>query len=149
MEQYIDDDELMKDKYLTFDIDSQIFGLDIQYVLEIIGIQAITKVPNLPYYILGIINLRGKVVPIVDMRLRFGKPGKEFDKKSCIVVVEMDKDVVGLVVDSIDEVRDILSESIDDAGQNEPIGSNKFLQGIAQHEEQVCLILNCHNVLYN
>lgn len=149
MEQYTDDAKLMKDKYLTFDMDNQIFGLDIQYVLEIIGVQAITKVPNLPYYILGIINLRGKVVPIVDMRLRFGKPSKDFDKKTCIIVVEMDKDVVGLVVDGIYEVRDISSDNIADVGQNEQNGSNKFLQGIAQYDGQVCLVLNCYNVLYN
>ena len=137
----------LKGKYLTFFLDDQCFGVDIQYVIEIIGIQGITKVPKVPSYICGIINLRGKVVPIIDMRLRFHKASREFDKKTCIIVVEVANVTAGLIVDGVDEVEDIGDLNISEPPQMDWDYSSNFLKGVAQRGEEFQLILDCDKVL--
>lgn len=136
-----------KRKYLTFFLDDQCFGVDIAYVLEIIGIQGITKVPKVPSYISGIINLRGKVEPIIDMRVRFHKEPRPFDKKTCIIVVEVDDITVGLIVDGVDEVEDLPDSAILEPPQAEWDYSSNFLKGVARRNGEFQLILDCEKVL--
>lgn len=149
LDQMLEINDTLKNKYLTFYIDGQGFGIDIKYVLEIIGIQTITKVPKLPNYIVGIINLRGKVVPLINMRVRFEKENKEYDNKTCIIVVEVDEVTVGLIVDSIDEVLDIPENSITNHPHQELDGSGNYIEGIAQYGKQICMILDCHKILHD
>nr|WP_320116097.1 chemotaxis protein CheW [uncultured Desulfuromonas sp.] len=96
-----------KDLYLTFQIGSEDFGIDIAHVIEIIGIQRITVVPDMPHYIKGVINLRGKVISVMDVRLRFGMEQREYDERTCVVVVNVGEDTVGLIVDRVNEVVEI------------------------------------------
>ncbi|MDR1961649.1 MAG: chemotaxis protein CheW [Gracilibacteraceae bacterium] len=137
----------LRGKYLTFMLDEQCFGLDIEYILEIIGVQVMTRVPKIPPYIKGIMNLRGKVIPIIDMRLRFNKATREYDAKTCIIVVEVDEDVVGLVVDAIDEVVDIADEYISAPPGVSSDYTGNFMKGVAQEKGRVRLLLDCRRIL--
>ncbi|HOM02433.1 MAG TPA: chemotaxis protein CheW [Acetivibrio sp.] len=139
-------EETHKDKYLTFVVEKEYYGIEIKYVTEIIGIQSITEVPDLPVYIRGIINLRGKIIPVMDVRLRFGKESREYDDRTCIVVIDAENILVGLIVDSVCEVMSIPSEEIvvpPDFNQNE----NKFVKGIGKTGNEVRLILECEKLL--
>ena len=91
-------------RYLTFDIDDSIYSLPLNNVIEIIGIQHVTHIPNVPHYIKGIINLRGKIVPISDVRLKFGLDERPYDDKTCIVIVMINDMNVGVIVDRVAEV---------------------------------------------
>ncbi|MDR1603532.1 MAG: chemotaxis protein CheW [Gracilibacteraceae bacterium] len=139
----------LRGKYLTFMLDEQCFGLDIEYILEIIGVQTMTRVPKIPPYIIGIMNLRGKVIPIIDMRLRFHKAPREYDAKTCIIVVEADEDVVGLVVDAIDEVADIADEHISAPPGAASDYTGNFMKGVAQEKGKVRLLLDCRRILHD
>ncbi len=139
--------DLLKGKYLTFFLDEQCFGVEIRYVLEIIGVQNITKVPKVPSYISGIINLRGKVLPIIDMRLRFNKAFRPFDKKTCIIVVEVEEMTIGLIVDGVDEVENLPDTAISEPPQADWDYSSNFLKGVAKRGKEFQLILDCEKVL--
>ncbi|NLM79860.1 MAG: purine-binding chemotaxis protein CheW, partial [Clostridiales bacterium] len=106
LEQIVDDDP-QDGRYLTFSLDSECYGIEIKYVTEIIGIQPITEVPEMPEYIKGIINLRGRIIPVMDVRLRFKKPFREYDERTCIIVIEIRDIVLGLIIDRVSEVLTI------------------------------------------
>lgn len=96
------DEDAMRGKYLTFSLgENDLYGMEIRYITEIIGIPSITQVPEMPEYIKGITNLRGKVIPVMDARLRFGKIEKPYDERTCIIVVDTGAFPIGLVVDSV------------------------------------------------
>ena len=105
-------EDVMRGKYLTFKVEDGEYGIEISYVTEIIGVQDITRVPNTYEYVKGIINLRGTIVPIIDMRLRFGLPEIEYTDRTCIVVLSMDEVNIGLIVDEVQEVADIADGGI-------------------------------------
>ena len=111
-EEYDEEDDKDEGQYLTFSVENESYGLEIIYVTEIIGIQRITEVPELPEYVKGIINLRGKIIPVMDIRLRFEKPFREYDEKTCIVVVEIQDISVGIIVDAVSEVITVRDEEI-------------------------------------
>ena len=89
LEQIGQEEDTQKGKFLTFSLGNESYGLEIKYVTEIIGIQPITEVPELPEYIRGIINLRGKIIPVMDVRLRFKKPFNEYNERTCIIVIDV------------------------------------------------------------
>ncbi|HOM02431.1 MAG TPA: chemotaxis protein CheW [Acetivibrio sp.] len=139
-------EETHKDKYLTFIVEKEYYGIEIRYVTEIIGIQSITEVPDLPKYVRGIINLRGKIIPVMDVRLRFGKELRQYDDRTCIIVIDAENIHVGLIVDSVCEVMSIPNEEISvppDFNQSE----NKFVKGIGKVGNEVRLILDCEKLL--
>ncbi|WP_265447215.1 chemotaxis protein CheW [Acetivibrio straminisolvens] len=139
-------EETQRDKYLTFLVEKEYYGIEIKYVTEIIGIQSVTEVPDLPEYIRGIINLRGKIIPVMDVRLRFGKEFREYDDRTCIIVIDAENILIGLIVDSVCEVMPIPNEEIvapPDFNQSE----NKFIKGIGKTGSEVKLILDCERLL--
>ena len=91
LEQDIMEEDNLGDRYLTFQLDEEIYGIDLKYVKEIVGMQAITAIPDTPDYIRGIINLRGKIIPVMDVRLRFKKPPVEYNDRTCIIVIDIDR----------------------------------------------------------
>ena len=115
-------------KVMTFNIGDQIYGIEIQYVTEIIGLQHITKVPHVPEYIKGIINVRSKVVPIVDIRTRFGKPEIPYTSRTCIITLSFNETSVGIIVDSVADVEDIHTSDISATPQNKNVNENNFIQ---------------------
>jgi len=142
-----DDEDTQKDKYLTFRIASEDYGIAIANVTEIIGIQSITEIPEMADYIKGVINLRGKVIPVMDIRLRFKLPPREYDEKTCIVVVEIDGTSVGLVVDTVNEVADIPEEQVEPAPKSKRKGGS-YIQGIGKIGQEVKILLDINRILY-
>ena len=142
-----DDEDTQKDKYLTFRIASEDYGIAIANVTEIIGIQSITEIPEMADYIKGVINLRGKVIPVMDVRLRFKLPPRDYDERTCIVVVEIDGTSVGLVVDTVNEVADIPEEQVEPAPKSKRKGGS-YIQGIGKIGQEVKILLDINRILY-
>ncbi len=142
------EEDTQRGKYLTFLLGTESYGIEIVYVTEIIGVQTITSVPQLPEYIKGIINLRGKIIPVMDVRLRFGKTFREYNDRTCIIVIEIKQMSIGLIVDSVSEVLAIPEESIvpppDFKSQT---GKNRFIKAIGRLENDVKLLLDCEKLL--
>ncbi len=134
-------------KFLTFSLDGETFGIEIRYVTEIIGIQAITVIPEVPDYIKGIINLRGKVIPVIDVRLKFGKEEIEYNERTCIIVIDINDISVGLIVDFVDEVLNISDENIAEAPKSKTGFTNKYIKGIGKVDDKVQLLLDCEKLL--
>lgn len=134
-------------KFLTFLLDGDSYGLDIRHVTEIIGMHAITRVPDVPPYVRGIINLRGKVIPVMDVRARFGMEDREYDARTCIIVIHVSETEIGLVVDTVSEVLDIPDADIEpppSIGR----GTGGFMRGVGKVGDHVKLLLDANKLLY-
>ena len=136
-------DEAPKDQYLIFSVDEECFGIDINFVREIIGMEPVTAVPDLPDYIKGVINLRGKVVPVMDMLIRFQKPPRAYTDRTCIVVVEIENIFMGLIIDEVLEVISIMEEEIMSLpkGGKESI-TNRYAWGVVRSSDGVRMLLD-------
>jgi len=132
----------LSNKYLTFKIDGQMYGISIANVIEIVKIQPATTMPELPFYAKGIINLRGRVLPLIDVNLRFNKPEQEYTDRTCIIIVDIDDKHVGFIVDAVDEVLDIDSEKISPPPAFSGGGQNRFVTGVGKMEKHIVLLLN-------
>ena len=147
-EEFLDEEEdTQKGKYLTFIIGNESYGIGIEFVTEIIGILPITEIPELPEYIRGIINLRGEIIPVMDIRLRFKKELKEYNERTCIVVIDINDNSVGLIVDSVAEVITIPDEDIVPPPSLNGGLSNRYIKGIGKVGNEVKLILECEKLL--
>jgi purine-binding chemotaxis protein CheW len=139
------------EKYLTFNLGGEQYGLEILKVREIIGIMDITRVPRTPEFIRGVINLRGKVIPVIDLRNKFGMETINDTEQTCIIVVDMQFEnsslLMGIIVDSVSEVLDIETEDIEDTPIFGSSVSTDFIQGIAKTKGGVKILLNIEEVL--
>ena len=143
------EEDTQKDKYLIFSIGKEYYGIDIKYVIEIIGIEPITQVPELPSYIKGVINLRGKIIPVMDVRAKFKKEEKEYDDRTCIIVVEVKNICIGLIIDTVLEVATILENRVSPppkTSHNKDNG-NKYIKGIGEVQNGVRLLIDCQKLL--
>jgi len=138
-------------KYLTFALASEEYGLEILKVREIIGYMEITAVPQTPAYVKGVINLRGQVIPVIDLRAKFGMETMEITEETCIIVVEAGQDgrgfSTGIVVDHVEEVLDIAGEDIEDAPQFGSAVNTDFILGMGKIGESVKILLDIDMVL--
>lgn len=137
-------------KYLTFFLDSQLFGVPISDVVQIIGMQEITPVPDSPVYAKGVINLRGSIIPLIDIRLRFGKPELEYNDRTCIIVTKLEETYIGFLVDSVNEVSVIEEENI--SATPTVISSNSanaYVTGIGRLHGKVVLLVDPKKILNN
>ncbi|SHI68426.1 chemotaxis protein CheW [Lutispora thermophila] len=141
----MEEEDTQKGRYLIFSIDSESYGIEIQYVTEIIGIQTITEVPELPDYIKGITNLRGKIIPVMDVRLRFRKEAKEYNDRTCIIVIDIMGMSVGLIVDGVTEVVTITD--ISQLPQMNQRNQNRYVKNIGKIGNEVRLLLDCEKLL--
>ncbi|OOP55666.1 MAG: chemotaxis protein CheW [Candidatus Brocadia carolinensis] len=136
-----------KGKYLTFVLCGEEYGIEILKVREIIGIMNITPVPQTPSYMKGVINLRGKVIPVVDLRLKFGFQETDHTKEACIIVVEVKDKLTGVLVDTVSEVLDVRSEDLEPAPHlGEGINTEIFL-GMAKIKNKVKILLDIDKIL--
>lgn len=140
---------VQEDKYLTFLLCNEEYGIEIQYVTEIIGIQDITEVPDMPRYVKGVINLRGRVIPVMDVRLRFGLEERVYDDRTCIVVINIDGQAVGLVVDRVSEVLDIPKGDIEPPPRVRKGEISRFVKAMGKVGEEVKILLNAEKLLFN
>jgi len=140
------DEDSMEGMYLTFDLASEGYGLEIRHVIEIIGIQPITAVPDLPDHVIGVLNLRGKVIPIIEVRRRFGLPHREHDERTCIIVVNVNDNSVGLVVDKVSEVITIPANEIEPPPAT---GRSRkhYIAGMGKIGQQVKMLLDIEALL--
>ncbi|MCD6527039.1 MAG: purine-binding chemotaxis protein CheW [Desulfuromonas sp.] len=145
----IGNEDTQEGKYLTFHMADEDYGIEIRYVTEIIGIQRITEVPDMPCFIKGVINLRGKVIPVMDVRARFNLPPRDYDERTCIIVVQMNATSVGLVVDKVNEVADIQPENIEPPPRSIAGGSSDYIEGMGKMGDRVKILLNVGKLLYD
>ena len=139
-------EDTQKDKFLTFSLGKEYYGIEIKHVIEIIGIQPITEVPELPEYIRGIINLRGKIIPVMDVRLRFKKSFREYNDRTCVIVIDIKDVSVGMIVDGVSEVISIPENEIVFPPEVSGSGS-RYIKGIGKVGGEVKLILDCNKLL--
>ncbi len=141
----------LQGKYLTFLLNNEEYGIGILKIKEIIGMMAITAVPRTPEYVKGVINLRGKVIPVIDLRLRFGMTSKEYNERTCIIVVEIDTDettvLLGAVVDSVSEVCNITASQIEETPEFGVSLDTQYILGMAKLENSVKILLDIDRVL--
>ena len=138
-------------KYLTFALGPEEYGLEILKVREIIGYIDVTSVPQTPHHILGVINLRGQVIPVIDLRAKFDMESVERTEETCIIVVEITQGdgsiSTGILVDKVQEVLDIAGEDIEDSPQFDSTVDTDFILGIGKIDETVKLLLDIDKVL--
>lgn len=140
--------EEMEGKYLTFSTDGQLFGIPISEVVQIVGVQEITEIPEFPSYAKGIINLRGNMIPIIDVRLRFGKKEVPYDQHTCMIVTSIQGAQVGFLVDGVDEVANIAEEDISAPPKlNSGDSGAVYLTGIASQGGKNILLLDAAKLL--
>ncbi len=143
---YIQELENDTDQYLTFMLGDEEYGVNVLKVQEIKGWDSATAIPNTPEYVLGVLNLRGIVVPIVDLRVRFGLDNANFDATTVVVIVKaVDADMertVGMVVDAISDVYDVSAEDINDAPDLGSAVTTSFITGLTTVDEKMIILLN-------
>ncbi len=137
-------------QYLSFKLDNEIFALDIDKVREILDYTAITKVPRTPEFMLGVINLRGGVVPVVDLRLKFGMTETEKTVNTCIIITEIELDnekaIIGALADSVDEVFDLEPDQIEPAPKIGTRLKTDFINGMGKKDDEFIIILDIDKV---
>ena len=144
----LENEDTLKNMYLTFRLGNEDYGIEIRYVTEIVGMQKITEVPDMPVFVKGVVNLRGQVIPVLDMRLRFHMDPREYDERTCIVVVNIGGAQVGLVVDTVNEVRNIDDAQISPPPRTAGADSARYIQGMGKVGEEVIILLEGQRLLY-
>jgi purine-binding chemotaxis protein CheW len=138
-------------QYLTFKLAEEVFAVDVANIREILDFPAVTKVPQTPEFMLGVINLRGSVVPVLDMRLKFGMPKTEKTVNTCIIVTEIELDgeavVVGALSDSVQEVLELEPAQIEPAPKIGTRLNTDFIKGMGKHNEQFLMILDINKIM--
>lgn len=138
------EEDSQKGKFMTFQTGKEYFGISISYVNEIIAMQPITTIPEVEDYIKGLINLRGKIIPVIDVRVRFKMEPKEYTDRTCIIVINVKSTVIGLIVEKIAEVDTIMDDDIvppPTLGHRE-YEHNKYVYGLARTENSVKLLID-------
>jgi purine-binding chemotaxis protein CheW len=141
----VESDQAMR--LLVFRLEDEAYGVNVMHVQEVLRITEIAPVPGAPEYVLGIINLRGSVVTVIDTRLRFGLPVGETDDDSRIVVIESDQQVVGILVDSVAEVVDLRASQIDAAPNIGNEESSRYIQGVATLDGTLLIVVDLNKLL--
>lgn len=136
----------MDGKYLTYWIDKQLFGVPIAHVVQIVGMQQVTEVPEFPYYAKGIINLRGSIIPLIDIRLRLGKQEAEYNERTCVIVTDINERSVGFIVDEVDSVISIPENLISPPPQLSG-GTEGYITGVGKLEDKVTLLMDTRKLV--
>ena len=132
---------------LLYYIDDMLYGIEIKYITEIIGMQPITIVPRVPDFIKGVINIRGKVVPVISVRRKINKPEIPYDERTCIIVVELGDLTVGLIVDKVREITTVLPTDTCTAPDYKSVNTNKYIQSIIDSNGEIKQLLNVQKMI--
>lgn len=138
-----------KEQFMTFKCSNEVYGISIKYVNEIIGLQQITAIPESENYIIGLINLRGKIIPVIDVRIRFGKEPLDYNDRTCVIVVDVKSTIIGLIVDGIEGVVAFAEDEImpPPSVSNLEVQSRKYVYGIGRIDDNVKLLLDPDKLL--
>lgn len=149
MEKQIENESIEEtDKYLLFHLGGEEYGIHISDVQTIEEMQEITAIPDMPLYVKGIVNLRGNVISLIDLRLFFSMENREYDDRTCVIIVRTKEAEVGLVVDTVSEVREIPSEDISEAPElKSNTDSNNYLYGLGKVGESVKVLIDSHKLI--
>lgn len=139
--------EKVAGKYLTFELDNEEYGIQILQVREIIGMMDITTVPQMPDYIKGVLNLRGKVVPVIDIRLKFVMQALDYTEETCIIVLNVGTMEMGIIVDRVCEVHDIAAEAIEPSPDFGTNLKTDFIIGMGKINDNVTMLLDIEKIL--
>jgi purine-binding chemotaxis protein CheW len=143
-----EDEDTQANKYLFFKIDVESYGIGIRHIIEIVELQRISAVPDMPAYVKGVINLRGKVIPVVDLRLRFGMAERPYDDRTCIVVSEIEGVTLGFIVDTVEEVLEIPENQVEPAPRFKTVsGQDRYIAGMGKVGEQVKILLDVEKLV--
>ncbi|MFC1565013.1 chemotaxis protein CheW [candidate division KSB1 bacterium] len=142
-----EDVSVSEEKYLTFPLNKEEFGIDIQCITEIVGILSITEVPDMESYVKGVINLRGKIIPVIDVRRRFNIEEIEYNDRTCIIVVNLDDLVVGLIVDTVSEVVNIPINQIESSSVISSDSGASYIKGMGKIGDRVVILLDIEQLL--
>lgn len=140
-------DSKIDDLYMVFVINNQKYAISSKYITEIIEILPITKVPFLPEYMKGIINLRSTIIPVMDARMRFGMEPIEYSERTCIIIIENEANKIGLIVDAVNEVLTIPPKQIMESTKEKNDLKESFVNGISQINNDIQLILDCDSLV--
>ena len=143
-----DDDESIANMYLTFKLADEEYGIGIMHVTEIVGLQNITEVPDMPEFVKGVVNLRGQVIPVIDVRLRFHMEPKDYDERTCIIVLSIRDVQIGLVVDTVNEVLTIDEKLISPPPKIASANSARYIKGLGKVNEEVKILLSGEKLLF-
>lgn len=132
---------------VTFRLDAEVYGINVMLVQEVLRITDIAPVPGAPSYVIGIINLRGNVVTVIDTRMRFGLPPRDFDDATRIVIIETENQTVGIVVDSVSEVVDIYSNEIETAPNVGNDETARYIEGVVSRGEDLLILVDLNKLL--
>ncbi|MEJ2213640.1 MAG: chemotaxis protein CheW [Gammaproteobacteria bacterium] len=146
----VDDETQTNDpeiQLVTFRLKDETYGINVMQVQEVLRVTDIAPVPGAPHYVLGIINLRGNVVTVIDTRMRFGLPQAEMDDLSRIIVIESEAQVVGILVDSVAEVADLRVSEIDSAPNVGNEESSRYIQGVASRDNNLLIVVDLNKLL--
>lgn len=139
------DDSIIQ--WVTFHLENEKYGIKVMQVQEVLRMTEIAPVPGAPHYVIGIINLRGNVVTVVDTRRRFGLPDAEADDETRIVIIEADNNVVGILVDSVAEVVDLKASEIETAPNVGNDESSKYIQGVSSRDDELLILVDVNKLL--
>lgn len=142
-------EDTMRGRFITFAVDREMYGIEIKFVTEIVGIQPINNLPEVPDHIKGVINLRGKIIPVVDMRLKFRKEPMAYNDRTCIIVIDTMDISAGLIVDEVAEVIAIDDENISPPPKRGTGADCRYLSGIGKVGKEVKLLLDCETLFNN
>ncbi len=137
----------LQGKHLTFSIDESVYGLEIRYVKDIVGVSRITAVPGMPDNIRGVMRLRGSIVPVMDVRMRFSMPFRPYTDHTCVIMVIVSGVWVGLIVDGVNEVVTIDASDLITPARRPATGDQRFLKDIARVGERTVLLIDCMRLL--
>jgi purine-binding chemotaxis protein CheW len=145
------DDEIIDNKiddlYMVFVINNKKYALSSKYIIEIIEMLPITKVPFIPKYMKGIINLRSTIIPVMDARMRFDMDPIDYNERTCIIIIENNTNKIGLIVDAVNEVINISPNQCMKMNTNKEEGKQNFIKGVSEINNEIQLILDCDSLV--
>lgn len=143
-----DNEDTQANKYLFFRIGKESYGIGIRHIIEIIELQRISEVPDMPGYVKGVINLRGKVIPVIDLRLRFDLEERDYDDRTCIVVTEIERVLIGFIVDTVEEVIEIPEAQVEPPPRfKSASGRERYISGLGKAGESVKILLDVEKLV--
>jgi len=141
----------LEGKYLTFNLMEEFYGVNVEHILQIIAIPEITKIPKTPDFVKGVINLRGKIIPVIDLRIKFKLPEQQYNDRTSIVIIKLktkqSEIFIGIIIDKVLEVLDIHNEEIEDTPTFNVQLDTEFILGMAKVKNKVVTLLNINKIL--